>query len=260
MIQSLLLDLDDTLLGNNVAAFMNRYFALLSEYARPLFDAETFLPNLIQATRTVIRDTDPGLTNDQVFWREFEGLTGARRVDLEPFFQRFYETEFEQLRTSTVARPAAAVLVGAALERGLSVVIATNPLFPRIAIEQRLEWAGIPVSDYDFALVTSYENMHAAKPQPAYYREILATINSTSDQALMVGDDWNNDIIPAAEAGLFTYWIAADNATPRDVDLSRVPSGRGSLEAIAQLVAEGRLEQLLTPTTARTLSYPKKPC
>ncbi|CUS02765.2 Haloacid dehalogenase domain protein hydrolase [Candidatus Promineifilum breve] len=244
MIQALLLDLDDTLLGNDIDTFMKGYFALLSAYARPLFDEATFLPHLIQATQAVIADTDPRRANHEVFWQAFEGLTGGRRAELEPFFQRFYDTEFARLRPSTVARPAAAALVGAALDRGLAVVIATNPLFPRVAIEQRLAWAGIAVGDHDYALVTTYENMHAAKPQPAYYREILAAVGHAPAQALMVGDDWRNDINPAATTGLHTYWIAAADAAPPDPALI---SGQGTLDDLLGLVAGGWLEQLGAP-------------
>lgn len=241
MIRSLLLDLDDTLLGNNVETFMTRYFALLSGYARPLFAEDTFLPHLIQATRGMISDTDPELTNDLVFWRAFERLTGGKRDELEPFFQRFYVTEFEQLRSTTVVRPAAAALVRDALARGLSVVVATNPLFPRVAIERRLEWAGLPVGDHDFALVTTYENMHAAKPQPAYYREILAAVGVAPHEALMVGDDWKNDIAPAAGVGLYTYWIAPADAAPPAPDLVH---GQGTLDQLAERVAGGWLDEL----------------
>ncbi len=241
MIRSLLLDLDDTLLGNNVDIFMTRYFALLSDYAQPLFPTDTFLPHLIQATRGMIGDTNPELTNDRVFWRDFERLSGGKREELEPFFLRFYETEFEQIRSTTVVRPAAAELVREALARGLSVVVATNPLFPRLAIEQRLAWAGLPADDYDFALVTSYENMHAAKPQPAYYREILAAVGVAPHEALMVGDDWKNDIAPAAGVGLFTFWIADADSAPPDPALVH---GQGTLEQLAGRVAAGWLAEL----------------
>lgn len=241
MIQALLLDLDDTLLGNHVETFMKGYFSLLSDYARPLFDESTFMPHLIQSTQAMIRDTDPAVTNAENFWRSFEGLTGGRRDELEPFFHRFYETQFEQLRPSTVLRPAARALIQAAFDRDLAVVIATNPLFPRSAIEQRLAWAGIPVGEYDYALVTTYENMHAAKPQSAYYREILAVVGCRPQQALMVGDDWKNDIAPAASIGINTYWIAPDDAeSPQD----DVLQGRGSLDELARRVAEGWLERL----------------
>lgn len=245
MIQALLLDLDDTLLGNNVETFMRRYFGLLSTYARPLFDADTFLPHLIQATQAMIRNTDPGQTNAEVFWRAFEQLTGGRRAELEPFFSRFYETEFEQLRSSTVARPAAATLVRTATDKGHAVVIATNPLFPAMAIEKRLEWAGIPATEFPYALVTAYENMHAAKPQPAYYREILSVIGCPPDQALMAGDDWRNDITPAAAVGLHTWWITTDEASQDETapDLALV-RGYGTLDALAERVASGWLQQL----------------
>ena len=241
MIRSLLLDLDDTLLGNELDAFMSRYFRLIGDYAQPVFDEKTFLPMLIQATQAMIRDTNPELTNDLVFWSAFEDLTGGKRTELEPFFRHFYESDFLNLKASTVLRPAAATLVRTAIDQGLPVVVATNPLFPRIAIEHRLEWAGLPVSEFDFALVTTYENMHAAKPQPDYYREILNVVGVEAGQALMVGDDWGNDIVPAAEVGLHTYWIAPDDATPVDPSLIR---GRGSLDELAELIISGRLEQL----------------
>ena len=49
-------------------------------------------------------------------------------------------------------------------------------MFPHQAVEARLAWAGVPVTEYPYTLVTSYENMHAAKPHQAYYQEILAKI------------------------------------------------------------------------------------
>ena len=244
MIRAILFDLDDTLLGNDTESFMKRYFALLSDYAGPVMDSETFLPHLIQATQATIRNTDPNQSNAEVFWANFEALTGGRRADLEPFFRSFYETHFARLRPSVVVRPVAARLVRAAFDRGLAVVIATNPLFPATAIEQRLAWAGVPVTEYPYALVTTYENMHAAKPQTAYYREILAAINCPPEQAIMVGDDWKNDIAPAAALGLYTYWIAATDAAAPDPAL---PSGQGSLDTFADLVAAGWLERLGEP-------------
>jgi hypothetical protein len=40
--------------------------------------------------------------------------------------------------------------------------MAANPVFPETAIRQRMECAGI--SDFPFKPITSYERMHAAKP------------------------------------------------------------------------------------------------
>ena len=35
----------------------------------------------------------------------------------------------------------------------------------------------------------------------------MAALGRRPDQALVVGNDWNNDILAAAAAGLRTYWI-----------------------------------------------------
>jgi HAD superfamily hydrolase (TIGR01549 family) len=241
MIKAVLFDLDDTLLGNELDGFMTGYFSLLSEYARPIMDAVSFLEKLVAATRSTIHNTDPQLTNADVFWERFLGATDLDRNELEPFFFRFYETEFPRLRAATHTVPAATEVVQQSFKRGLKVVIATNPLFPRMAIEQRLAWAGVPVTIYDYDLVTTYENMHAAKPQPAYYEEILAEIDVQPGDALMVGDDWKNDIIPAHAVGLHTYWVAESDATrPDDLPIN----GQGDLAQLAQLMASGWLEAL----------------
>lgn len=111
----------------------------------------------------------------------------------------------------TETRPVTRPLIEHCFAQGWQVIIATNPLFPRSAIEQRLAWAGVPVSEYPYALVTSYENMHSTKPHPAYYHEILQRVGARAEKTLMVGDDWDNDIVPAGAIGLQTYWISGNN-------------------------------------------------
>ena len=86
-------------------------------------------------------------------------------------------------------------------------------------------WAGI--DDFDYNLVTAYENMHAVKPSPDYYREILECLGRKPGEAIMVGDDWQRDIVPADKVGLLTYWIAPPKSPAPD---SRIPLvGQGSM-------------------------------
>lgn len=234
-IEAILLDLDDTLLGNNMDQFLQGYFPLLAAYVEPIIDGDKFLPELLLATQAMINDDDPKVTNREAFWRVFCARNGLDRAEVEPFFTRFYREQFGNLQGLTERRPEAAKVVDWCLNQGLKVVIATNPLFPLDAIEQRLAWAGVPVDQFAFELVTGYENMHSAKPRGAYYREILAAIGVEADRALMVGDDWRNDIAPASKLGMHTFWIAASDALP--VDEGVEPSGKGTL---AELL--GRLQ------------------
>jgi HAD superfamily hydrolase (TIGR01549 family) len=227
-VNTLLFDLDDTLLGNNMDVFLPRYFTLLGEYAQPLFgDSRDLLRELLYGTQAMIRNENRALSNRDVFWQVFAERTGLDAAETESFFNRFYDEVFPSLQTVTELRPSASRIVRRALAEGYRVAVATNPLFPVRAIEQRLSWAGLPVEDHDFALVTSYDNMHATKPHPAYYEEILEQIGSTTESTLMVGDDWKNDVRPAAALRMHVYWIASEGATPPDPGLI---VGQGSLD------------------------------
>lgn len=226
-IKTILFDLDDTLLANNMDSFIPRYFTLLGEYARPLFpDPRKLFQELMVGTQAMVANTDPELTNREVFWQVFSQRNELDPERTERFFSRFYEESFTELQSVTERRPVASELVEACLTGGLKVAIATNPLFPLRAIEHRLTWAGLPPASYDFALVTSYETMHAAKPHVAYYREILERIGADAETTVMVGDDWENDIEPAAALGMTTYWIASPEVEPPDPALI---AGHGSL-------------------------------
>jgi FMN phosphatase YigB (HAD superfamily) len=166
------------------------------------------------------------------------------REELEPVFERFYAEAFPKLRPLTALRPASSKIVEWAGQRGLQVVIATNPVFPRTAIEQRIEWAGVGVDRFEYARVTSYENSHATKAQPAYYGEILAVLGRRPEECLMVGDNWSWDMVNAAEVGIPGYWIADPSITPPLA--GPMLAGQGSLDDFFDTARSGALEESLT--------------
>jgi FMN phosphatase YigB (HAD superfamily) len=234
MLQAVLFDLDDTLLGNNMDAFIPRYFALLGKYVERYMARERFLQALMVSTQAMATNLDTAVSNREAFWAAFEQRTGLDPAEMEPFFEIFYAEQFPLLADVASRRPGASELVQLCFARGLKVVIATNPMFPRRAVEERLAWAGLPVTDYPYHLVTTYENMHATKPHLAYYREILDYIQVEPSAALMVGDDWENDIAPAAAVGCATYWLPTDNAVPPDAALL---TGSGTLAQLYDRLA-----------------------
>lgn len=239
MLQAILFDLDDTLLGNKMDSFLPQYFRLLGQHAAALLDKEHFLQHMLSGTRTMMANTDPALTNREVFWQAFQQSTGLDPALLEPHFDQFYQGQFRTLQSVTEPVPGAVELVQWAFDQGLQVVVATNPLFPRQAIEERLRWANLPISDYPFALVTSYELMHATKPNQAYYQEILAYIGCRAEHTLMVGDDWQNDMVPALALGMASFWLT--DGSGEEGDVSQV-TGYGSLTDLAARLQAGWLQ------------------
>jgi HAD superfamily hydrolase (TIGR01549 family) len=241
MIKAILFDLDDTLLGNNMDRFLPPYFAMCGEFGRQYVPGDMFTRSLFLASRSMVENIDPTTTNNEVFWNRFSELTGLDSTQIETGLEGFYRNEFEQLRDVTQPTPVAAQVMDWCFARDLQIVIATNPMFPRLAIEARLSWAGVPVSKYPYALVTTIENMHATKPHQAYYQEILDRIDCRPDETLMVGDDGANDIEPASELGIFTYWIdLLDAELPPHLQ----PTANGSLEDLAKRLSSGWLSTL----------------
>jgi hypothetical protein len=117
-----------------------------------------------------------------------------------------------------------------AFKAGYQVVIATSPLFPRRAIQERLRWAG--VADFPYALITSMETSHFTKPHPEYFAEVLARVGARPAEALVVGNDWDADLTPAAKLGLPHFWVAASDSVPPAN--SAHPVGIGPLEAFLE--------------------------
>ncbi|MFW6306827.1 MAG: HAD family hydrolase, partial [Bacillota bacterium] len=97
------------------------------------------------------------------------------------------------------------------------LVLATNPVFPRRAIEERISWMGIEPDD--FSLITTYENMHYCKPALDYYDEIIKKINLNPGECIMVGNDMQEDMV-AGELGIKTFLITdyLINRTEEDLD------------------------------------------
>ena len=230
-IRAVLFDLDGTLLDLDIDVLVEPYVKGLAQSVAHLVPPERFVPSLIQAT-ALMRANNSDASNADVFAQSFYPAVGRSRQELEPFFERFYVDEFPKLRPHARRKPEARDAVQAAFDEGLDVVIATNPLFPSVAIRQRLDWAG--VADFPYRLVTTYENSYAAKPNLSYYRHILAAIDQPAERCLMVGDE-DIDMV-AAHLGCRTFLIPG----PR-TDLASTtptPMGCGTLADLLPLLRE----------------------
>lgn len=213
MLKAVLFDLDDTLLGNPMDGFLPAYFQALTRYLTHLVPPERLMTHLMRGTKAMDTNHSQDITNEQAFARAFYPALKPNRSTLESAFQRFYVNEFPKLKSLTNRRREARLLVEWAFEHGLQVVVATNPLFPRVAVEQRLAWAGVPADEFNYALVTTYENMHATKSHPAYYREIIDRLGRHPRECLMIGDNWEKDVVPSSSVGLHAYWITDEGGS-----------------------------------------------
>jgi FMN phosphatase YigB (HAD superfamily) len=204
---TLLLDLDDTLLDTNMEAFAPAYFQALSAALAGEVAPEVMLPALMDGTRAMLANTDPARTLRQVFEARFFPLVGGKRAELDARIEQFYDRDFPLLQRVTRPRPHAVEFVEWAIAAGHRLVIATNPVFPLKAVHHRMRWAGLPPEQFDFALVSSYEDFHFTKENVAFFPELLAQLGWPEEPAVMVGNDPDMDLLPAQKAGLPVFWV-----------------------------------------------------
>lgn len=208
----LLFDLDDTLLGNEMNTFVPAYLQALAKRMSNVSEPTVLINTLLAATRKMVENQDPSKTLEQVFDAEFYPALGLSRQQVQGSIDTFYAQDFPKLRVLTQIKPQAVDVVQRLVQRGDQTAVATNPLFPRTAILQRLTWAGLPEGKIPFSMIPSYETFHFAKPNPAYFAEFLAQLGWPKIPVIMVGNDVESDIGAARRLGLPVFWMAEDGS------------------------------------------------
>ncbi|HHT49978.1 MAG TPA: HAD family hydrolase [Eubacteriaceae bacterium] len=234
MINTFLFDLDGTLLPLDMDKFMEIYFSQLSNRLKEHIPPEKTIEYIWQSTNHMINNIDSNFTNMEVFSNHFSKITKKRFDELLPIFDEFYNTDFLKVEVATSPIPAVKEIVDILKSKNYNLVLATNPLFPRMAILHRIEWAGL--KEEDFNLITSYEIMHACKPQIQYYEEILDIIGRNPEECIMVGNDVQEDMI-AKSLGITTFlledqMIHREKTPPNNFDY------RGSYSDLKNLIIE----------------------
>ena len=132
-------------------------------------------------------------------------------------FDDFYHNEFVGVKEICGFNPVAKEAVYRIKEAGYRVALATQPIFPLIATKHRASWAGLDLSDFE--LVTTYENIGFAKPNPEYYKEVCSRLGVEPSQCLMVGNDVDDDM-SVADLGMQTFLLTDCLINNSDKDIS----------------------------------------
>jgi FMN phosphatase YigB (HAD superfamily) len=223
MIDTILFDLDGTLLQISQNDFIDAYFSRLAKvFARLGMDAGLSIKAVWAGTKAMMQN-DGGATNAERFWATFAGcigLAGDRLGAVEAACDEFYVGEFDDVKSVMKPNDISKRLVRALPLKGYTVALATNPLFPECAVTTRLRWLGLEPSD--FAFVTHYKNSTFCKPSHGYYREVFAGVGKSPGQCLMVGNNPSEDMsIGALGSGTFLVTDCLENESGADITAYR---------------------------------------
>ena len=220
MIDTIMFDLDGTLVRFDQDDFIKTYFSELSKVFVQLgLDAEKAVKAVWAGTKAMVLN-DGSVYNTQRFWESFSGfmgIEGERLEAIETACDNFYSNEFNIAKSVVKHSDIPARLVRAMAAKGYTVVLATNPLFPPCAVDSRLGW--IELHRDDFKLITHYENSSFCKPNPEYYQDVLTKIGKTPEQCIMVGNNPAEDMC-VSQLGMEVFLVTDFMENEAGVDIS----------------------------------------
>lgn len=219
---TILFDLDGTLLPMDQDEFIQLYFKNLVTHFLPYqIPSDKFISAVIYGTKAMVLN-DGTMTNEERFWTSFTTQLGDDIRKLEPEFYNFYKTGFNHAQASTTTHELTAQIIQTLKQKGYTIIIATNPLFPQIATYNRIAWAGFSPDDVSY--VTTYETCSFCKPNLSYYTEILQRMNKKPEECMMVGNDVNEDM-QVHKLGLSRYLVTDCLINSNQEDISNIPHG-----------------------------------
>ncbi len=222
MLKAVLFDLDGSLLPMDQDYFVKVYFDhIAKKFAKKGYSPDKLISAVWQGTKAMVKN-DGSAFNEEVFWRVFAGVMGKDALKDKDEFNAFYETDFKMLREYVGFDRDAGELVRRLKRAGLTLILASNPVFPLSAQKERMRWAGVDIGAFSY--FTSYENSTYCKPNPLYYAEIAEKTGFEPSECLMIGNDAEEDMT-AKIAGMNVFLLPACLINRRGLDISAYPQG-----------------------------------
>lgn len=185
--RALLIDYDGTLSLVDENEFAQEYFQRLKDFVYKEYSLTVSSRSILECVEHITKFADGKKNNYErflsCFIKKYEFL-----VDWKNVFDRFYKSDFfDGLRVLVKPNFCVIELLKKFKQTDHKVVLATNPVFPKVATIRRINWIGLNESDFD--LITYMENSYFCKPDPRYFLQICSIINVRPDNCIMIGND-----------------------------------------------------------------------
>jgi len=245
MLQAVFIDLDNTMVLFDELVFLERFLQLFYRRFDDVFTFEELQNQIIMATLSLSGNN--GEKNNRDYF--LDNVVAGHKMGRDEFWQRsmiFYHNDFDQARPEVKKPDKLQTVLEELKQMGLILVVASNPIYPPIAMEKRLAWVDVDIRYFD--LVTHMENMNFVKPDTTYYRQICTKLGVLPEHCLMIGNDPVNDMAAAGidmktylttEGGTIDYGSLAMNNDHRQQDsVNLKPDFSGPLAGIIEAVRQ----------------------
>ena len=193
MIKNILFDLDGTLINMDQDKFLELYMISLYNYSKDEYKDVYELIEIIKKGVYLMVTNNGEKTNEEVFYEHFKSIHKDKTDEILKKYEDYYNSDFIITKKATSLKPSAPLLIKELKAKGYNLILATNPIFPRIATLNRIKWAGLDPNDFTY--ISTYENSCYSKPNIKYYEEILNKLNLNKEECLMIGNDTTEDYV-----------------------------------------------------------------
>jgi FMN phosphatase YigB (HAD superfamily) len=156
-IKYLLLDLDGTLIDFDLNTFIQNYLHLIKDNFSHLPFANS-VPEWILGGTGLMLNSVITITNKEKFLGYFQEKSGLSASEIWEIFLHFYNTDYNKLKEITQPVQGAKSFLKSAIANDFVLILATQPVFPEIAVRKRLQWAGL--EKIPFGLITIKNTMN----------------------------------------------------------------------------------------------------
>ncbi len=209
-IKTVLIDMDGTLLNMGESNFEKEYLKRMVIFLEQRYPGNG--KDLVKAVgygAELMKVSDGSRTNFDVFWEGFEKASGRTREEFEPVVTQYYQTDYTHIGDDYVPNEDMQKTVRLLAQKGYQLLVATTPVVPRIANDERVRWSGL--SDINWLDITSFENYNYSKPDLRYYQQICDKYSLNPAECLMIGDSLVKDY-PATELGMDFYLLLNEDS------------------------------------------------
>ena len=231
--EAVLFDLDDTLVDFQYSRRhgLRAVQELLPGLAPvPLEELELVHDEELHAN--FLRTLGGGLSDDEARIQRIGGV--CRRYGLEPDEKTVAEAAVAYAReeqSNMRLVPGVSDLLHALRDR-VKIGVITNG--PSTQQRDKLRCCDIDPGDLDVLAIS--EEVGTTKPDPVIFRHALADLGVSPGRVTMIGDSWENDVLPALGSGMAAVWLNRYRRACPDPGLAIEIRGLQPLEDILEIL------------------------
>ncbi len=197
----LLFDLDRTLWDFDANA-ENNINSLLDEYNIPITNKHEFYEKYNEINHRLWSAYEKGdLSKESLRWERFYRTFLEYGIDNKSLAEKFGENYLDNMPNQTILMPYATEVLMNLKERGCRMAVISNG-FKEVQY-RKLANSGIE-KYFEAVMISEEQGVH--KPCPIIFKRALASIGGNKSEALMVGDDFANDIEGAMIFGIDQFF------------------------------------------------------